>query len=85
MRNRFVMNDSLEERRRLADIESEEAKKWLVNEMDKVSEQLNREGAVRGLDTNREAYAYIYETFRRRIKEIGEKYNLPDKSRRVET
>lgn len=71
------MNESLEERRRLANIETEELKKWLLSEIDKVKDRLDREGAPRGLDTNREAFTYIYETFRRRILEIGEKYNLP--------
>ena len=73
------MNDELKERYRLANIEFEELKKWLLNEKAKVRDELDRAGAVRGLDTNREAYAYIHETFGRRFKEIAVKYNLPHK------
>ncbi|MBQ9480231.1 MAG: hypothetical protein IJU71_11855 [Selenomonadaceae bacterium] len=55
-------------------LEFDELKRWMLEETRKVSERLNREGAVRGLDTNREAYAYIHETFDRRLKEIVAKY-----------
>lgn len=52
---------------------------WEATESMKVSERLDREGAVRSLDTNREAYAYIRETRKRRMIEIAEKYGLPHK------
>ena len=70
---------SIEERRRLANLEFKELKQWFINENRKVSEKLKEEGAVRGLDSNREAFEYIHETFDQRIKEISEKYNLPEK------
>ena len=73
------MNDDLEERKRKANEEFHELIKWANDEEDKVSERLDKEGAVRALDTNREAYAYIQETFKKRIKEIAEKYDLPYK------
>lgn len=73
------MSESIEERRRLANLEFKELKQWFINENRKVSEKLKEEGAVRGLDSNREAFEYIHETFDRRIKEISEKYNLPEK------
>ena len=70
------MNDDLEERKRKANEEFHELIKWANDEEDKVSERLDKEGAVRALDTNREAYAYIQEIFKKRIKEIAEKYDL---------
>ena len=73
------MNDNLEERKRKATAEWKELIKWSVTESQKVSEQLDKEGAIRGLDTNKEAYAYIRETKKRRLKEIAEKYDLPYK------
>ena len=73
------MNDDLEERKRKANAEWKELIKWSVTESQKVSEQLDKEGAIRGLDTNKEAYAYIRETKKRRLKEIAEKYDLPYK------
>ena len=54
-------------------------KQWFINESRKVSEKLDEEGAIREPDTNRKAFEYIHETFDRRIKEISEKYNLPEK------
>ena len=71
------MNSSLEERKRKATAEWKELIKWSVTESQKVSEQLDKEGAIRGLDTNKEAFAYIRETKKRRLKEIAEKYDLP--------
>ena len=71
------MNDNLEERKRKATAEWKELIKWSVTESQKVSEQLDKEGAIRGLDTNKEAFAYIRETKKRRLKEIAEKYDLP--------
>ena len=71
------MNDDLEERKRKANEEFHELIKWANAEEDKVSERLDKEGAVRALDTNREAYAYIQEIFKKRIKEMAEKYDLP--------
>ena len=71
--------DDLEERKANAMAEIKELMKWENEESDKVSERLNREGAIIGLDTNREAYAYIHETRQRRLIEIAEKYGLPHK------
>ena len=71
------MNDDLEERKRKANEEFHELIRWANAEEDKVSEQLDKEGAIRALDTNREAYSYIQEIFKKRIKEIAEKYDLP--------
>ena len=71
-----AMND-LEERKEKANAEYQELIQWVVSESKKVSEQLDKEGAVRGLDTNRERFAYIYETSKKRLKEIISKYDLP--------
>ena len=76
------MIEDLEERKRLANAEWKELLNWSVAEAQKVSERLNREGAIIGLDTNREAYAYIHETRQRRLIEIAEKYGLPHKLKR---
>lgn len=70
------MND-LEKRKEKANEEYRELIQWAVSESQKVSEQLDREGAVRGLDTNQERFAYIYETAKKRLKEIITKYDLP--------
>ena len=72
-----LVNENLEERKRKANDEFHKLIKWANAESDKVSEQLDKEGAIRALDTNREAYAYIQDTFRKRVKEIAEKYDLP--------
>ena len=71
------MSDNLEERKRKATAEWKELIKWAVAEEMKVSKKLDEEGAIRGLDTNREAFAYIREIEKKRLKEIAEKYDLP--------
>ncbi|MCH5271586.1 MAG: hypothetical protein J1E83_12690 [Lachnospiraceae bacterium] len=57
--------------------EYEAVRQWVLEEEDKVEERLKKEGrALKGLDTNQEDFAYIYEERNRRIKEIKEKYNI---------
>lgn len=71
------MNDDIEKRKAQAKLEVEQLMNWSIAEAKKVSEQLTREGAVRGLDGHQERYAYIREIRNRRLKEIAEKYDLP--------
>ncbi|MBR2179552.1 MAG: hypothetical protein IJ862_04055 [Selenomonadaceae bacterium] len=73
------MIKSLKEREAKAKQEIEELLNWSVAESKKVSDRLDREGVVRALDTNREAFAYIREIEKKRLKEIAEKYDLPYK------
>ena len=73
------MSESIEERESKAKQEIEELLNWSVAESKKVSDRLDREGVVRALDTNREAFAYIREIEKKRLKEIAEKYDLPYK------
>ena len=74
------MIDDLEIRKQKATAEWREVLKWAVAEEEKVSEQLDKEGAIRGLDTNQERFAYIKETVNARIKDIIHKYDLPNKA-----
>ena len=73
------MNDDLEERKRKATAEWKELIKWKNAEAEKVITQLKSEGAVMGLDGHKERFSYIRETEKKRLKEIAEKYNLPEK------
>ena len=73
------MSDNLEDRKRKATAEWKELIKWAISEEDKVSRKWHEEGAIIALDTNREAYAYIREIEKKRLKEIAEKYDLPYK------
>ena len=70
---------NLEERETKAKQEIEELLNWSITESKKVSDRLDREGVIRGLDTNREAFSYIKEIRQKRLKEIAEKYDLPYK------
>lgn len=57
--------------------EYEAVLQWVLAEEDRVEERLKRAGKLlKGLDTNQEDFAYIYEERNRRIKEIKEKYNI---------
>ena len=67
----------LEERKAKAVAEYNEILEWSIRESDKVFEKLQAEGKPLGLDTNKEAYAYIKEVRKQRLKEIFEKYDLP--------
>ena len=71
------MTESLIEREEKAKLEIKELMRWAISEEDKVSRKLHEEGAIIALDTNREAYAYIREIEKKRLKEIAEKYDLP--------
>ena len=70
---------NLEEREAKAKQEIEDLLNWSAAESKKVSDRLDREGVIRGLDINREAFAYIKEIRQKRLKEIAEKYDLPYK------
>ncbi len=70
---------TLEERKLAADAEYRKLIKWAIQESDKVSKRLKAEGVSQGLDTNREAYAPIHEEYKRRILELFDKYDLPNK------
>ena len=73
------MIENLKEREAKAKQEIEELLNWSAAESKKVSDRLDREGVIRGLDTNREAFSYIKEIRQKRLKEIAEKYDLPYK------
>lgn len=60
--------------------EWEAVRQWSVEEADRVTEQLKKEGKyIPGLDTNAEYYAYIPQECKKRLKEIKEKYGLVKK------
>ena len=73
------MNNSLSERLRKANAEFEELKRWAINETEKIQIRLKKEGIRPGLDTNREAYAFIHEEYKRRLLALFDKYDLPNK------
>lgn len=74
------MNEDLEIRKQQATVEWRKIIDWAIAEEDKVSEQLEREGAVRGLDTNHERFAYIKKTVDSKVQEILQKYGLLERS-----
>ena len=73
------MVESLEERLQRANEEYRALIKWAIEESDKVSKKLKSEGAIQGLDTNRDVYAPVHEEYERRMLAIFDKYNLPNK------
>ena len=70
----------LAERKAKANAEYQDLLKWAIAEEDKVSEQLDREGVIRGLDGHQEKFAYIKEAVNEGIKRIVHKYDLPNKA-----
>ncbi len=70
---------TLEERWRKANEEYRALIKWSNDEAEKISRQLELEGAIQGLDTNREAYAPVHEEYKRRLLALFDKYELPNK------
>ncbi len=72
------MNDDLETRKAKAVEEYQTVMEWSVYEMGKVMERLKENNAWEYLDGNKEAFAYIKEKRQQRLKEILEKYNLPN-------
>ena len=57
--------------------EWENVREWVLDEEDRVTERLKKEGQyVPGLDSNTKHYAYIYQERNKRLKEIKEKYGL---------
>ncbi len=63
-----------------ADEECMDVLRWATNETLKVMARLKKEGINRGLDTNREYYAYIDKEMDRRVDEIREKYGIKPKN-----
>lgn len=62
--------------RELAQKEYEEVRQWVLDEEDKVVEQLKEKGEYfGGLDTQKEEFASIYEERNRRIQSIKKKYS----------
>ena len=71
---------TLDERWQKANEEYRSLIKWSIVETEKITEQLKQTGKFQyGLDTNREAYAPIHEEYKRRILELFDKYDLPNK------
>ena len=70
---------TLEARLQKANEEYQLLTKWANEESEKVHAKLKTEGVLMGLDTNREAYAPIHEEYKRRVLELFDKYNLPNK------
>lgn len=63
--------------REQAQTEYEDVRKWVLEEEDKVVERLKKKGQYYGgLDTQSEAFAYIYEERNKRIEIIKKKYNI---------
>jgi len=66
-----------EEIKNKAQKEFKEVIQWVLEEEDKVTNQLKKEGKyIGGLDTNHDDYAYIYKERDIRIAKIKEKYNI---------
>lgn len=61
-----------------AQLEFNELIKWANAEEEKVRTKLKAAGIVRGLDGNTKEYTYIREEECKRLKEMAEKYNLPN-------
>ncbi len=72
------MND-LEERKEKAVSEYIKVVEWVIQESQKVSEELERQGKFTTLDGHKDAYTYIHEEEIKRLKNIFEKYGLPCK------
>lgn len=70
---------TLEERWQKANEEYRALIKWSNDEAERISRQLESEGILQGLDTNREAYAPIHEEYKRRLLALFDKYDLPNK------
>ena len=66
------------EQKEKAQLEFNELIKWSNSEEDKVIAKLKSEGAVMGLDGHKEEFLYIRKEECRRLKEMAEKYNLPN-------
>ena len=71
----------LEERKAKAVSEYNEVLKWSICESEKVYEKLVKAGKNIGLDTNQEAYAYIKEKRKQRLKEILDKYGFAEQTK----
>ena len=57
--------------------EYEELREWVLDEEDRVVKRLKEEGRyIKGLDSNKTDFDYIYEERNKRIKEIKDKYSL---------
>ena len=66
------------EQKEKAQIEFNELIKWSNSEEDKVIAKLKSEGAVMGLDGHVEEFLYIRKEECRRLREMAEKYDLPN-------
>ncbi len=65
------------DKKKQAQKEYEELKRWVSEEEEKVVEKLKSEGRyIGGLDANRTDFAYIYKERNKRLKEIKEKFTL---------
>lgn len=66
-----------DERIAKAQAEYEQLVEWAIAEGEKVSAEIRAEpGYILMLDGYNDRYAYIYETMRKRVKEIKEKYHI---------
>lgn len=70
---------TLEERLQKANEEYQVLTKWANEESKKAHAKLKAEGVRMGLDTNREVYAPIHEEYKRRVLNLFDKYDLPNK------
>ncbi len=67
----------MEKAKSKAQAEYEKVIQWVLDEEDKVTEELKGSGKyIDGLDTNSDSYAYIYAERNRRIAEIKKKYSI---------
>ena len=74
------MKNDLEERKRRANEEFQLLLKWANEESDKVTSRLKAEGTyIEGLDTNQKAYLPVQAEFKRKVLELFDKYDLPNK------
>ncbi len=74
------MNTNIKSRYQQANEEFQALLKWANAEIEKTELKLKAENKyVAGLDTNREAYAYINKELKRKTLELFDKYDLPNK------
>ncbi len=67
-----------EEQKEKAQLEFNELIKWSNAEEDKVIARLKSEGVVIGLDGHTEEFLYIRKEECRRLREMADKYDLPN-------
>lgn len=73
------MDKSLETRFQKADSEFYKLGKWRITETEKIIHELKSKGEVFGLDGDIEELNFIRKEYYRRILEIFDKYELPNK------